>query len=169
MNINSISSDVVEILGKLMYNNNIVKLIGNDIVRPFEQDAKPISKIAPTGIDERFLPLPFPIEYREGIRSQIHVYVPSMTFVSNDIVQNIVVWFDIVVHKDLWLIERRLENNRFKKLIRPYEVAREIANEMKRFEIGERDLTIDLVAFDHLGVNDNYQAIRLEGNLTTWR
>lgn len=169
MNMKFLSSDLVEMLGKLMNNEDIVKLVGNDTHRPYESDRKPISAIAPNGTDQRFLPYPFDVEYREGIRSQIHIYYPAMTFEGNDIVENVIVWFDIVCHTDLWLIEKHLEGTRYEKLIRPYELAKGIANEMKKVTVNRRDLTIDLVSFDHLAVNENYQAIRLEGRLTNWQ
>jgi lipopolysaccharide biosynthesis protein len=168
MNMDFLSSDLVEILGKLMRNDNIAKLVGNDITRPFESDRKAIGELAPFGLDQRFFPYPFNIEYKENIRSQVHIYFPTMTFESNDVVENILVWFDIVIHKDLWLIEKR-EENAYQKLIRPYEIAHYIAVEMKRIDLNRRDLMIDLVSFDHLSVNENYHAIRLEGRLMNWQ
>lgn len=169
MNLATISSDLVNLLGKLLRDNEILHLVGNDVNRPFEMAMKNVSTLAPNGSDQRFFPYPFNVEYTEGLRSQVHLYFPSMLFENNDIVENIVVWFDIVVHKELWLIEKRLADGTYAKLIRPYEIAQQIAETIKKVEQGTRDLKIDLVAFDHLGVNANYQAIRLEGKLLNWQ
>jgi hypothetical protein len=169
MNLQTISSDLVTFLGKFLKDDELIYLVGNDVTRPFEMAKKSVSTLAPNGSDQRFYPYPFNVEYKEGQRSQIHLYFPSMLFQNNDIVEDIVIWFDIVVHKELWLIEKKLADGSIAKLIRPYEIAQQIAEIVKRVDIGTRDLKIDLVAFDHLGVNSNYQAIRLEGKLLNWQ
>lgn len=167
MNLQTISSDLVNLLGKLLRDDDLLYLVGNDVMRPFEAAKKNVSLLAPNGTDQRFFPYPFNVEYKEGLRSQVHIYFPAMTFESNDIVENILIWFDIVVHKELWLIEKRLADGSVAKLIRPYEIAQNIAETIKRVESG-RDLRVDLTNFDHLGVNANYQAIRIEGRLVNF-
>lgn len=168
-NLKTISSDLVIFIGKLLQDNELIFLVGNDDIRPFEMPKKSIASLAPMGTDQRFFPYPFNVEYREGRRSQVHLYFPTMIFRENDIVEDIIIWFDIVVHKELWLIEKRADNGTFQKLIRPYEIAQNIAETIKRVDVGEIDLKVDLVSFDHLGVNENYQAIRLEGRLINWQ
>jgi hypothetical protein len=168
-NLQTISSDLVTFLGKFLQDNDLIYLVGNDDIRPYELPKKSVGSLAPMGTDQRFFPYPFNIEYREGRRSQVHLYFPSMTFENNDIVEDIIIWFDIVVHKELWLIEKRADNGLFQKLIRPYEIARKIAEIIKRVDVGEIDLKVDLNAFDHLAVNENYQAIRIEGRLVNWQ
>lgn len=169
MNLSTISSDLVGLLGKLLRDDELIYLVGNDIARPFEGAKKSVGELAPLGTDQRFYPYPFNVEYKEGMRSQIHVYFPSMVFVNNDVVEDSVVWFDVVVHKELWLIEKRLADGTIAKLVRPYEIVQNIAEIIKRVERDTRDLKIDLISFDHLGVNANYQAIRLEGRLVSWQ
>lgn len=169
MNLNTISSDLVSLLGKLLNEEELIYLVGNDGTRPFDMPKKSIGSLAPNGADQRFYPYPFNVEYNEGQRSQVHLYFPSMLFENNDIVEDIVIWFDVVVHKELWLIEKRQADGSIEKLIRPYEIVQKIAETIKRVDKDARDLSIDLVSFDHLGVNANYQAIRLEGRLLNWQ
>jgi hypothetical protein len=169
MNMQTISSDLVVFIGKLLSEEEIIFLVGNDHIRPFEQAKKSVGSLAPFGSDQRLYPYPFNVDYNEGMRSQIHLYFPTMDFNSNDIVEDIIIWFDIVVHKELWLIEKQNTEGRYEKLIRPYEIAQSISEIVKRVDVGDRDLKVDLVSFDHLGVNENYQAIRLEGRLVNWQ
>jgi hypothetical protein len=169
MNLISISSDLVSLLSKLLREDELLYLVGNDVTRPFDMPKKSVSSLAPNGSDQRFYPYPFNIEYNEGQRSQVHLYFPSMLFTNNDIVEDIIVWFDVVVHKELWLVEKRMDNGSVAKLIRPYEIIQKIAESVKKVEEDTRDLKIDLVSLDHLAVNANYQAIRLEGRLINWQ
>ncbi len=168
-NLKTISSDLVIFIGKLLQDDDLIFLVGNDDIRPYELPKKSVGSLAPLGSDQRFFPYPFNVQYNEGRRSQIHLYFPRMTFTENDIVEDIIIWFDIVIHKELWLIEKRADNGTFQKLIRPYEIAQNISEIAKRFDVGEIDLKVDLVSFDHLAVNENYQAVRLEGRLINWQ
>ena len=156
MKLQSLSKDLIGLIGNLLDNQRLAKML-------FYTDAKPISQpsinpviLAPFSKSERILPYPFDIEFTEEIRSQLHIYFPRLEFINNEIVENILVYFDIVVHKSIWTILS--ENN--EKIIRPYEIAKEVIYELK-----------DICSFNemsHLAVNEEFQALRIEAQIIRW-
>ena len=156
MKLQSLSKDLIGLIGNLLDNQRLAKML-------FYTDAKPISQpninpviLAPFSKSERILPYPFDIEFTEEIRSQLHIYFPRLEFINNEIVENILVFFDIVVHKSIWTIID-IKNQ---KKIRPYEIARHVIFEMKD--------TCTFTEMTHLAVNQEFQALRLEAEIVRW-
>jgi hypothetical protein len=156
MKLDELSSDLIEVIGICLESQNLAKLLFYTSSKPLQEAPITTSEIAPFGRRERILPYPFDLNYKADQRSQLHIYFPSLEFKNNTIVEDTLIWFDIVVHKKLWLIldDTRVRNE---KKIRPYEIAKEIAN-----------LTNDychLLTLNHLAVNEEYDALRLEARI----
>lgn len=156
MKLQTLSDDLVSMMGGLLDNQDLGKMLYYSVSNPLNQANINLIDLAPFGKYERILPHPFDIEYNADIRSQLHIYYPRLAFVNNEIVENALVFFDIVVHKSLWTI-RDVEN---KKKIRPIEIARLVINELKH--------VCEFIEMTHLDVNTDYQCIRLEAEITRW-
>lgn len=156
MKLQTLSDDLVGMMGGLLDNQALGKLLFYTVSNPLNQPNLNLVDLAPFGAFERILPHPFDIEYNADIRSQLHIYFPRLAFVNNEIVENALVFFDIVCHKSIWTF--RDDNNR--KKIRPIEVARHIIYEMKD--------VCSFIEMTHLDVNTDYQCLRLEAELIRW-
>jgi hypothetical protein len=125
----------------------------------------PANVIAPLGVKERILPYPFDVKFKDEERSQLHIYYPDLQFVNNSNVEEVIVWFDIVAHKRLWLFS---QNN--KKLVRPYE----IASQIPRLFDGTIPNTKSTVgnlhfkAMGHVAVNEQFDGVRLEAKMVNF-
>jgi hypothetical protein len=156
MKLLTLSDDLVNLMGSLLSNMELAKLVYYTNANPLHQSNFNPVDIAPFGSKERILPHPFDIEYTADVRSQIHIYFPVLEFENNQIVEDCLVFFDVVVHTSIWTI---IDLNG-KKKIRPYEIARNIINEL-----------VDVCSFQemtHLAVNDQFQAIRIQAQIIRW-
>lgn len=158
MSINRLSVILVETIGQLLSNQNIVNYVGHDSNNPENANIIP-STIAPKGVDERILPYPFDITYSGDARSQVHVYFPQFDYVNNGHATKVTMYIDIVVNKDIWLVQQGTE-----KIIRPYKIADLIEDHFKDkiTNVGK----MHFIAGDHLTINPKYDCIRLTINLT---
>jgi hypothetical protein len=156
MKLITLSDDLVNLMGGLLDNQELGKLLYYSVSNPLNQPNIVITDLAPFGKFERILPHPFDVEYTADIRSQLNIYFPRLEFINNQIVEDVLVFFDIVVHKSIWTIR----DDEGKKKIRPYEIARHVIKEL-----------IDVCDFHemtHLAVNEEFQALRLEGQIIRW-
>lgn len=156
MKLLTLSDDLVNLMGGLLDNQALGKLLYYTVSNPLNQANINLTDLAPFGKYERILPHPFDIDYTEDVRSQLHIYFPRLEFVNNQIVENSLIFFDIVVHKSLWTI--RDEAN--KKKIRPYEIAKHLIHELKGY--------CDFTEMSHLSVNEQFQCLRVEAELVRW-
>jgi hypothetical protein len=110
--------------------------------------------------DERIFPYPFDINFKNDVRSQLHIYYPNLSFENNGNAGKSVILFDIVVNLDIWLVK-----DRAKKIIRPYEIMKLILETFKDKNIeglGE----LHFIKADHVVVNERFQGIRLVATTT---
>lgn len=159
MNFNRLSSNIITIIGEVLKNQDLVNCIGWSGDDPSNQAINP-SDIAPRGKGERIFPYPFDVSFKDDIRTQLHVYYPNLSFENNGHAGRAVILFDIVVHKDIWLMMDRGE-----KVIRPYEIARLILDAFKDKNVeglGE----IHFVSADHTVVNEQFEGFRLVATST---
>lgn len=165
MKLELLSTNLVQIIERCVNAQDLAKLIYYNGQNPFSQEAVNPSLIAPYGQSERVLPYPFNLNFKDDQRSQLHIYYPDVQFVNNSNVEQTVVWFDIIVHKNLWLFTQD-----GKKLVRPYEIASQIA---KLFDgtIPNTNSTVgelNFIAMGHVTVNEEFDGLRLEARMTTY-
>lgn len=159
MNFERLSSNLIAIIGEVLKNKNLVNLIGWNGDNPYSQAIIP-SSIAPKGQNERVLPYPFDITYKEDVRTQLHIYYPSLTFLNNGQASQVFMMFDIVVHKSIWLV-----TDNGTRLIRPYQIAKHIVDIFKDKKItgvGE----IHFLEGAHTVVNEQFEGFRLVAKFT---
>lgn len=152
------SSNIINIIDSLLKNQEICNLVGQNGNIPVEKPVLP-QDIAPYGKNERIYPYPFDIDYTDDVRSQIHVYYPSFSFENNGHATEIIVIFDVVVHKKIWL----MTDNK-KKVIRAYEIIKNIVSSMndKKIDgIGK----IHFVEGSHTIINSEFEGVRLVAKL----
>ena len=156
MKLLTLSDDLINLMGSLLSNMELAKLVYYTQANPLSQPNFNSVDIAPFGSKERILPHPFDIDYTLDVRSQIHIYFPLLEFENNQILEDCLVFFDVVVHTSIWTIV----DSKGKKKIRPYEIARNIIHELK-----------DVCSFQemtHLSVNDQFQALRIQAQIIRW-
>ena len=152
------SSNIINIIEKLLDNQEICNLVGQNGNIPVKNPV--LSKdIAPSGIKERIYPYPFDIDFTDDVRSQIHVYYPSFSFENNGHATEIIVIFDIVVHKKIWL----MTDNK-KKVIRAYEIVRNIVSSMNGKNIDGIG-KIHFIEGSHTIINSEFEGVRLVAKL----
>lgn len=156
MKLLTLSSDLVGLIGELLDNQQIGKFLYYTESNPLNQPNINMVDLAPFGRSERILPHPFDIDFTADVRSQLHIYFPRMEFKNNQILEDVMVFFDIVVHKSIWTVR----NNENKKVIRPYEIARLVIHELKDI--------CQFIEMTHISVNEEFQCIRLEGQIISW-
>lgn len=160
-----LSNNLVQIIERCANSEELAKLLYyNDSVNPLSKDIVQADTIAPLGKKERILPYPFDVKFKSEQRSQLHIYYPELNFVGDNI-EEVFVWFDIVVHKRLWLYS---QDN--KKLVRPYQLASQIA---RLFDgaIPNTKSTVGKLHFKalgHVAVNEEFDGIRLEALMTNF-
>lgn len=160
MNYERLSSNIICIIDEVLKNQilvNYLATIGND---PSTSSPIPKATIAPMGANERVFPYPFDISYKEDIRSQLHIYYPKMTFENNGNAGMAYICFDIVVHKNIWLLK-----DKGKKIIRPYQIATLILESLKGKQI-EGVGKIHFLEADHTVINEKFEGIRLVATVT---
>jgi hypothetical protein len=156
MNFLTLSNDLIGLIGKMLNNQELGKLLYYTQSNPLNQPNLNLVDLAPFGNSERILPHPFDVDYTADVRSQLHIYFPNCVFTNNQIVEDTMTFFDIVVHKSIWTI-RDLQN---KKKIRPYEIARLIIHELSNI--------CQFEEMTHIAVNDEFQCIRLQAQIINW-
>lgn len=124
------SQKLIIIVDELLSNQNIVNLVGLNENFPTRTNVNP-KDIAPMGKRERITVTPFDSDFVEDVRSEIRVYYPEFAFENNNQVNDAIIAIDIIVHKNIWLMEANGE-----KVIRPYHIASEIFD---HFQAKERE------------------------------
>jgi hypothetical protein len=159
MNFERLSSNVITIIAEVLKNQKLVNYLGWNGDHPSAKSIVP-STIAPKGANERILPYPFDTSYKADVRSQLHIYYPSMVFENNGNAGVALVVFDIVVHKSIWLL-----TDADKRVIRPYQVANFIMQSFKGKSIeglGE----LHFIKADHTVINEQFEGFRLVARIT---
>lgn len=153
------STNVVEIINSCLKNQKLVNYLGFDQNNPEQATIVP-STIAPKGLDERFFVYPFSVNFTGKVRSQLHIYYPDFKFVNNTNAVQSTVFFDIVVHKSIWLVQQGTE-----KMVRPLQIADaifETFNDKLIKSVGK----MHFLEGHQIVVNEEYSCIRLVATIT---
>lgn len=159
MNFGRLSSNIIAVIDEVLRNQTLVNYLGWNGDNPSAQTISPVS-IAPRGVSERIFPYPFDTTFKDDVRTQLHIYYPNLAFENNGHAGVALILFDIVVHKDIWLLI-----DEGKKVIRPYEIARLILDAFKDKNVeglGE----LHFVKADHTVVNEQFEGFRLVATTT---
>lgn len=154
-----LSSNIVDIVNMILKNQMLVNYIGHNGDFPLTTPVNPLD-IAPKGVDERIFTYPFDTSYTEDVRTQLHIYYPSFDFENNNHATGFFIVFDIVVHKDIWLVQ---DNSR--KVIRPYQITEYLVETLKDKRIGNLG-KISFVEGNHIIVNQQFEGVRLVAKFT---
>lgn len=162
MNLERLSNNLLDIIDVVLKNQELVNLIGYNKNFPIQPPDMPVNPkdIAPYGKMERILPYPFNIEYNKDVRTQLHIYYPNFTFVNNANASEVIVLFDIIVHKNIWLM---MDNG--KKVIRPYQIASKLFDTFNDKSIGKLG-KIHFIEGSHTIVNTEFEGLRLVAKFT---
>lgn len=166
MNFELLSKNLVSMIGTCLRDEELAKLLYYNTNNPLSKPPVDVQLIAPSGKEERIIPYPFDVKFVGDERSQLHVYYPSVELSNNSVVEHALVFFDIVVHKRLWLYAEGSE-----MLVRPYKIASRIS----RLFDGSVPTTRDRVGklqFSNISqvvINEEYHALRLEALLINYK
>lgn len=159
MDFRRLSVNLIAIIEETLKNQELVNLIGFDGNNPSNNNVNP-KEIAPKAKNERILPYPFDVDYKEDVRTQLHIYYPRISFESNGNASKVVVLFDIVVHKDIWLL---MDNG--EKVIRPYQISKALIdtfNKKRVKGVGE----LHFLDANHTPINEEFEGFRLVAQFT---
>jgi hypothetical protein len=165
MKLDLLSPNLVKIIDNCLRSEDLGKLLLYSTQDPLSNPPVDPSIIAPFGEYERILPYPFDVNYKDEERSQLHIYYPSMEFVNNENVEETHVFFDIVVHKRLWLYMQDGE-----KLVRPYDIASQVVSLFDGTIPTNLDTVgkLNFLGMRHVVVNEEFDALRLQALMTTF-
>jgi hypothetical protein len=151
-----LSPNLVLLIDEILDNQNICKYLYYDDKNPLGQ-----STIADTSglLLTKIFPYPFSSVITEEC-TQLRLYYPDGEFDSIGKIEQSLVLFDIICHKNLWLI-----NDGTNSLIRPYEIMKELINlfDQSLSTVGK----LKFKRFNHLFVNDKFDCIRLMAEMMT--
>lgn len=153
----SLSKDVVKTMMALSKNEGIARLLVNHEENPFENPvgdnkvhlANPKSELC------KIFPYPFDTTATENQGVSIRVYYNNGTLNENEVISEMQLHIDIIVSKDLWLI-----NNGEESMIRPYEIMSRVVETIGRKGVGSA-IRLDIDGWQHLSVNTKIDAIRI--------
>jgi len=158
MRLESLSKNIVKIMQELSKNQGLVRLLQYNDDNPFDRNLPDVdgsTLIHPKSVNYKIKPYPFDVEAETGETSTIRVYYNSGDFNENEVISETNLHIDIIVAKELWLI-----NDGTNSLIRPYEIMSRVTD-----MVGKRSLNTTIkLRFDgwqHLAVNTKFDAIRL--------
>jgi hypothetical protein len=162
MDLTRLSSNLINIIDEVLKNRELVNLIGYNGNFPILPPNTPIDPkdIAPKGINEKIFPYPFDIAYEGDVSTQLHIYYPNFQFKNNGYANEIILIFDVVVHKSIWLM---MDNS--KKVIRPYQIVNQLVNTFKGKRIGQLG-EIHFIDGSHTLINSQFEGIRLVAKFT---
>lgn len=162
MDLTRMSSNLIDIIEEVLKNQELVNLIGYNGNFPILPPNVPVvpKDIAPKGSKERIFPYPFNVDYKADVRTQLHIYYPSFRFKNNGHANEIILIFDVVVHKSIWLMQ---DNN--KKVIRPYQICKQIVDTFKDKKVGQLG-EIHFVDGSHTLINSDFEGVRLVAKFT---
>lgn len=152
-----LSPNLILIIDQILSNQEICKYLNYNKDNPLTQP----DLILPA--KNLFLKKIFPYEYNPNITmedcTQLRIYYPSGRII-NKAIEDVVVVFDIIVAKTLWLV------NDGKPLLRPYELLKLIYNEYQNKSIS----TVGVLSFrgwNYINYNDKFNGIRFFSSMWT--
>lgn len=165
MNLERLSSNLIDIINEISKNQELVNLIGHNGNFPITSPFTPVkfADIAPYGKNQKIFPYPFNTKIKEdevSVKTQLHIYYPNFTFENNNNVTQVIVIFDIVVHKNIWLM---LDNG--KKVVRPYQIVNQLYKTFNKKTIGGLG-KIHFIDGSHVIINNEFEGIRLVASFT---
>lgn len=157
-NLDILSPNLVLLLDQIIQNNNLVKYLYYNVENPLAQPNLADNSVI---LFNKLWPQPFDEQIATEDFSNLRVYFANIKFENNAIVSDSIVTFDIIVAKSLWLI------NTGTPVIRPYEIAKEVVATFRNNSVGTVGRLMFL-NFQHMGVNQKFDAIRLTAKMTTF-
>jgi hypothetical protein len=168
-----VSSNLIYIINSILYSNKgderkkqiVSQLIKYDNDTPFTNPILTKKESSDLFLDRVY---PFPFEsYTDKAVSELRVYFPDLEFDSTGSVEDYTIFFDIIVHKSLYLI--RNEEN--KPVFRPFRIAQEIIDIFndKDFYNNNPSPIGKNIAFKqmyNIKVDNGYQCLRLIATYT---
>lgn len=158
MKLETMSKNIVGIMMTLAKNEMLGRLLIHDSNNPYDLKlSKPdvSSLIKPDSSTAKIFPYPFDPEATTHDGSFIRVYYNDGEFNSNETIAESQLHIDIIVSKNLWLI-----NNGEESLIRPYDIAGRVVDLVGRRSINST-VKINFTGYQHLYVNRKFDCIRL--------
>ncbi|MDE1406972.1 hypothetical protein [Bacillus licheniformis] len=161
MKLETMSKNVVNIMVTLARNEMLGRLLMHDIDNPYDLSLpKPemADLIKPDSSKAKIFPYPFDPEATKNDGSFIRVYYNQGEFNANETIAECDLHIDIIVSKQLWLI-----NNGEESIVRPYDIAGRVVDLVGRNSINSL-VKLKFEGYQHLYINTHFDAIRLFAN-----
>lgn len=161
MKLESMSKNIVKIMGELVKNDALNMMLVNNVLNPFDSKLPTINPeklIIPNNPESKIYPYPFDPDATISDASFIRVYYNDGAFNENEVIAESQIHIDIIVAKSLWLI-----NNGIESQIRPYEIMSRILTMLGTTSLN-KTIKLKFEGYQHLYVNPKYDSIRLYAN-----
>lgn len=118
MKFDLLSRNAIVLLEEIISDQTLAKLISENSSKPL--DAKDIQNTGAL-IMENVFPIPYNNEVPQEQKVELRVFFPN-GMLQNKEVLNTDIHFQIVMHRDLWLIQSKGKDGKYKKRVRPYDI-----------------------------------------------
>lgn len=162
MKFDLLSRNSIVLLEELIKHQELVKLIDVNAAKPLDSaDVKNTGSL----IMKKLFPTPFDKNIPETQQTQLRVFFPEGRLKNKEVLTTTIV-FEIVIHKDLWLIQVQDKDGTYQKRIRPYDIMDKI---VEIFE-DKSKRTLGVVKFDRYTfthIDKDYAMYSLIGEMMT--
>lgn len=132
MKFDLLSRNAIVILEEIISDQTLAKLISNNNSKPLD-----CNDIGNTGslVMKNVYPLPYNNEVPQEQKVELRAFFPT-GLLQNKEVLNTEIHFQILMHRDLWLIQTKDKNGKYQKRIRPYDIMDRIVEVYEDRSIG---------------------------------
>lgn len=162
MKFDLLSRNAIVLLEQIISDQTLAKLIKNNTSKPL--DAIDIENTAIL-INDFIFPTPYNSDVPQVQKTELRVFFPNGVLQNKEVL-NTDVCFQILMHRDLWLIQAKDDRNKYQKRIRPYEIMHRLVEIYENKSIGTLG-KIKFVGYTYKHIDKDYGMYTLVGQMMT--
>lgn len=162
MKFDLLSRNAIILLEEVISDQTIAKLISNNSNRPLD-----INDIANTGglINNYVFPTPYNNVVPQIQKTELRIFFPNGVLQNKEVL-NTNIHFQVLMHRDLWLIMTKNKDGKYDKKIRPYDIMHRIVEIYEDRSIGTLG-KVKFVGYTYKHIDKDYGLYTLVGEMMT--
>lgn len=162
MKFDLLSRNAIVVLEELISDQTLAKLVANNNSKPLDG-----ADIQFTGslIMKNVYPTPYNNEVPQVQKVELRAYFPS-GILQNTEVLNTEIHFQIIMHRDLWLIQSKDKQGNYQKRVRPYDIMHRIIELYEDRSIGTLG-KLKFAGYDYRHIDKDYGMYTLVATMMT--
>lgn len=162
MKFDLLSRNAIVLLEEIISDQTLAKLITNISSKPLE--SKDIENTG-TLINDVVFPVPYNTSVPQKQKTELRVFFPSGVLQNKEVL-NTDIHFQILMHRDLWLIQTKNEKGTYDKKVRPYEIMHRLVDIYENRSIATLG-KVRFVGYTYKHVDKDYGMFTLVGQMMT--